>query len=132
MNKYQVILSNNDVLMVKADGVDRDGTYLWFYEFTRDDAGNPKPSSVGEGFECTKVAEFASWNGWNYAGVYHDAETPAKQEAKAVPSGDLTGADIAQQLQDAIKRQAASAREPKVTYDPSASPPGYNPYMGDN
>lgn len=115
MNRYQVILSNNDVLAINADGVERDGTYLFFYELARDADGNTKPIDGGPGLECNKVAEFASWNGWNCMGQYTPPEVPPKP---AETKTELTGADIALQLQDAIKRQASGDREPKVTYDP--------------
>lgn len=48
MNTYQVILPSSDILKVRADRVERDGPYLYFYE--------------ADG--ATK-AQFASWIGWN-------------------------------------------------------------------
>lgn len=127
MNRYQVVLSNNDMLRIVADGVGRDGTYLYFYEHNLDAEGKPKTINDDGDLEVTKVAEFAAWNGWNYMGVNNPPETPAKAEVKG-----LTGAEIAEQLRQAVAQQAKGNAEPKASYDPYSGRDTGTPYMGDN
>ena len=103
MNRYQVILSNNEILRVLADGVNRDGAYLWFYEHVLDGAGKPKTTNDAGDLEVIKVAEFGNWNGWNYEGPYNPPEVAPKAEVKGP-----TPTDLAQALQDAI----ANSRPP--------------------
>ena len=106
MNRYQVILSNNEVLRIVADGVDTRRSnggfdYLFFYDHVLDDEGKPKVLNDGENLEVTKVAEFAAWNGWNYEGLHKPPEvapkdvvtgmTPASMEAALRAAVEATG-----------------------------------------
>ena len=89
MNRYQVILSNNDVLQILADGVATARgpggfDYLYFYETVLDDVGNPKTANDGQELEVVKVAEFAAWNGWNFVGVFNPPEVAPKDVVAGV------------------------------------------------
>jgi hypothetical protein len=62
MKTYQVVLTNCDILQVKAMYAERNGPYLCFYDKENIDSGDVKV-----------LAEFREWAGWN------ELETP-KQE----------------------------------------------------
>jgi hypothetical protein len=54
MKTYQVVLTNCDILQVKAMYAERNGPYLCFYDKENIDSGDVKV-----------LAEFREWAGWN-------------------------------------------------------------------